>query len=129
MGEIVDESGASPAPLLDLDIGDLTPPASALEPSIRAIRYDPVQATDNARKNIAYSLLAILAGIVIISFLAFCLTLDNSQAGAKDNYDHFLAVLNIVYGPIVTLVGSATGFYFGSQSRAPQQSNLSGSGT
>jgi hypothetical protein len=38
---------------------------------------------------------------------------DQSKADA----DRLALLLNIVFGPVVTLLGSVTGFYFGTQSR------------
>lgn len=38
-----------------------------------------------------------------------------SQEGAKADHEALAALLNIVLGPIVALIGSVTGFYFGSR--------------
>jgi hypothetical protein len=38
---------------------------------------------------------------------------DQSKAGA----DRLALLLNIVFGPVVTLLGSVVGFYFGSQAK------------
>lgn len=40
-----------------------------------------------------------------------------AQEQAKANADGLALLLNIVFGPVVALLGSVTGFYFGTQSR------------
>jgi flagellar basal body-associated protein FliL len=111
---------------IDLDAASSTPPSNVLTRSISVEKYDPIQATDNARKYIAYWLIAILAGLVVIGCVALFFILLNKNS-TKDDYDHLVGVLNIIFGPMVTFVGSATGFYFGSQSRTAQQTNAASS--
>lgn len=105
--------------------------------------YDPVRNTDEARKLIGYALLALLILIVLMGFVALFLIefqlhgIDRSVVAAihskddaermtallkiatdesKANADRLAQFLNIVFGPVVTLLGSVTGFYFGTQS-------------
>lgn len=103
--------------------------------------YDARRNTDAARKLIGYALLALLILIVLLGFVTLFLTafqlhsIDSNVAAAihsKDdaerlatilkitadesnaNADRLALLLNIVFGPVVTLLGSVTGFYFGS---------------
>jgi hypothetical protein len=91
--------------------------------------YNGKKAADDARRNIAYALLALLIVVVIIALTAVMIvngsTLDvvNNTASdiqandAKADADRLVAILNVVFGPVVTLLGTATGFYFGSQTK------------
>ncbi len=103
--------------------------------------YDPRHTTNEARKLIGYTLLALLILIVLLGFGALFLTafqlhgIDQNVVAAihskadaerfaavlklasdesKANADRLALLLNIVFGPVVTLLGSVTGFYFGS---------------
>lgn len=90
-------------------------------------QYDGRKEADDARRNIAYALLALLVVVVLIALYAViavngtALDLSNkiiadAQAiDAKADADRLVLILNIIFGPIVTLLGTATGFYFGSQ--------------
>ena len=75
--------------------------------------YDSNKAVDRARQMIAIWLLVILLIIIAAAFFALIWVFVCSPASGKDNFDHLAVLLNIVFGPVVTLVGSATGFYFG----------------
>lgn len=105
--------------------------------------YDPRRHNDEARKLIGYTLLALLILIVLSGFVVLFLIefevhgLDRNVVSAihtkadaerfaallkitadesKANADRLALLLNIVFGPVVTLLGSVTGFYFGTQS-------------
>jgi hypothetical protein len=89
-------------------------------------KYDPGKANDDARRNIAYALLALLILTVIFGLIAISFVngqdVDSGNATAraldsKADAERLVTVLNIVFGPIVTLLGTATGFYFGSQAK------------
>ena len=71
--------------------------------------YDPAEHRDSTRARIAYGLIGILALVVVVTlFIAHQHT--RSIADVKD-------VLVILFAPVVGLVGSALGFYFGRESR------------
>jgi hypothetical protein len=101
------------------------------------------QRTDEVRKLIGATLLALLVLMVVMGFaalylialqqagierhvadavrggenaerLAAAMKIANDQAEA--NAERLATLLNIVFGPVVTLLGSVTGFYFGSRS-------------
>lgn len=106
---------------LDLeDTSQTGPPAETLTRTIFAEPYDPDKVRDHARRAIAYWLLAILSGIVVMSFVVFAWALNPYDS--QGNYERLVGLLQILFGPIITLVGSATGFYFGAQAANAQQS-------
>ena len=106
-------------------------------------KYDPAPGTDKARRRIGYTLLALLFVIVLLGFATLYLTefraysidqnliagiktkadidrvaaiLNFTTTESKASADRLAALLNIVFGPVVTLLGSVTGFYFGTHS-------------
>ena len=112
-------------------------------PPVNVGPYDSGPITDQARKNIGYTLLGLLSTIVIQGFIVLffiesqtqhvgegALAAIRSKAAAdqlntvlntigmesKAEADRLTALMNIVFGPVVTLLGSVTGFYFGTQS-------------
>ena len=109
------QSSGLPGDALDLESAEeaISAPSDELPTSITTERYDQERARDKAREAIAYALVAILAG-TIIATLVLCAWLVGPY-DADGNADRLVRVLNIVFGPIITLVGSATGFYFGAQ--------------
>jgi hypothetical protein len=101
---------------------------------------------DEARRLIGSALLVLTIAIVVLGFvvlLAIELQLHAVNGAAiaaahgnaerlariaaeqsKDDADRLTGLLNIVFGPVVTLLGSVTGYYFGNPSRrrcAPSQ--------
>jgi hypothetical protein len=69
---------------------------------------------ERIRQRIAFVLLAILAGTIFGSFVAYGLeatrTIEPNQVTIRD-------LLTLIYAPLVGLVGAATGFYYGSTER------------
>ena len=106
---------AAAKPPVDLDhgIAPLTLPVP--------VKEDAPNFTDHARRNIAYWLLGLLSGIIVLAFLLLLWALASGQGHAKENFEYISGLLNIVFGPVATLVGSAVGFYFGAQSAKPPQ--------
>lgn len=109
-------------PVLDADSPPSTVPIAstggpvAASNTIEKTDYDIDRARESARRFIAYALLAILAAVIVLIVffpLAFLLTVNEAN---KNQLEPVIQLINIVFGPIVTLVGSATGFYFGAQS-------------
>jgi hypothetical protein len=111
LGEGVDaDAPPPPAPLTSAPFGLSPTPALSVQP------YNPRdQALDGARKEIANWLLLMLGMIVLLAFIPILLLIATSDA-TKQNVEPIINVLNIVFGPIVALVGSAMGFYFGTHS-------------
>src|SRR5262245_57042132 len=88
-------------------------PPPAIEP--RTIpegggRYDPEPQREIIRGKIALWLLGMLAGVLLLAFISMWFKMDT---------DALRTVLTIIFGPLVTLVSAATGFYYGSRSSAP----------
>lgn len=69
--------------------------------------YDPTERRENFRGTIALGLIALMAVTVFVSLLLIWIHPDRS----KELHD----LLALVFGPLVALVGTATGYYFGSQ--------------
>lgn len=90
----------------ELDLGSATVDSG---PAYRTVRYDPARARESVRGWIALSLIALLALIIGASFVFMWLHPDKE----KSLHD----LLALILGPMIALVGSATGFYFGSQER------------
>jgi hypothetical protein len=67
-------------------------------------KFDPEPQREKMRGRIAMGLLLMVAGIVAISFISLWFGMDT---------DTLQTLLTIIFGPIVALAGTATGFYFG----------------
>ena len=113
---------------LDLDAGSTKPVAEEQPRSLEKEPYNQAKATDTARKYIAYWLLAILTGVVALTMVTMAI-LIYFDATDKDRFDHLVGVLNIIFGPVVTLVSSATGFYYGSHVASAQADAGRGGGS
>lgn len=96
-----------------VDFGEALASASAATPGIRD--YDPRPAQDRARSIITGALLGITATVVVGAFVMSSWALGR-DASLEDNRKTILAVLNVVFGPLIALLGSVIGFYFGSGS-------------
>lgn len=73
--------------------------------------YDPEPVRDRYRGVIAFSLIGVLGFTVAVSlFLVYA---------APWHVDKLVTVLQIIFGPVTTLVGAATGYYFGVASGNP----------
>jgi hypothetical protein len=71
------------------------------------------QAQEETRGMIAGSLVALLFVTVIFSFLSLW-----NDGDADPDHAKLKSVLELIFAPLVTLVGSATGFYFGGKKRS-----------
>lgn len=76
---------------------------------------DPAEAAHNrTREVIALWLLGLLCAVVALTFVG--LFSVEQAADQKLAFQNLKAVLDVLVGPIVTLLSSAIGFYFGSRS-------------
>ncbi len=67
--------------------------------------YDPAEDREHARRNLAYGLMALLA-VIVIGLLAAVFAAWSSIDEVKD-------LAGVILTPIVALVGTVSGFYFG----------------
>lgn len=70
------------------------------------------------REIIAVWLLGLLCVVVALVFTAYFLDLDDTEP--KQRFVNLKALLDVLFGPIVTLLSSAVGFYFGSRAAQAQ---------
>src|SRR5262249_31059672 len=95
---------------LDLDTAQV-PPGAGGEPGPRVpppgalVPFDPNPARETVRGLIAKWLILILAALVTAPFWFIAWRSDQANAVKE--------ILQIVFGPVVALVGSVIGFYFG----------------
>ncbi len=85
---------------------DFTSEPDAPTPEVQAKPYDPEPEREKKRGQMAIGLLALLASVIVGSFLSLWF----KWAGTDD----LLKVLNVVFGSLIGLVGAVTGFYYGS---------------
>jgi polyferredoxin len=95
--------------VLDATVPDPNQAAPGLDtPGSKA--YDPDEFKDQARKRIAYWLLALLTLLVTYAFGGLFLI------EGKPTFEHLKSLVEMLLGPLIALVSAATGFYFGAQS-------------
>ncbi len=105
---------ASDAPLEQLDLttrpGEAEASGELIRPEERP--YDPAREREKKRGVIAVTLVSALCGIVAMAFVYVFVALLTGGS-----VELLKSVLEIIYAPIVGLVGAVTGFYFGERSR------------
>lgn len=79
-------------------------------------KYDPEPARDDVRKTIAYWLLGILSGIVVLAFV-----LLGAQKWLGTDLEQVRSVAELLFTPVVTLLGAVTGFYYAEHRGARNQ--------
>jgi hypothetical protein len=101
----VDLTGETPVPgqVRDVDLTKLEPLSGAGLP--QAPPTIPVQ-RERLRGRIALLLIALLIAMVLISFVMLWF-LPTSR------FDSLMRLLQIIFAPIIGLVGAVTGFYYG----------------
>ena len=98
---------------LDLTKDDVTAGGGAPAPPA-TIPYDPEPGRDKVRGYLAMWLLALLSVILLFSFCFFWRN-PTDIASLK-------TLLDVLFAPIITLVGTATGYYFGAAAnRSPSK--------
>jgi hypothetical protein len=93
---------------LNLGSAELSP-----APTYRTIPYNADKARENVRGLIALWLIVLLASTIALSFFLVWRHPD------RDKELHEL--LGLIFSPLIALVGTATGYYFGSQSSSRQE--------
>ena len=98
------------------DLSDQTPPDQRTIPMgiPTGPHYDPEPDREIIRGRIALALLGMLAVVLLFAFISIWL----SKWLGMD-IEMLRTVLTIIFGPLVTLVSAATGFYYGSRSSSP----------
>jgi len=86
---------------------DLGTASEEVVPGFETVPYDPAKARESIRGWIALSLIGILAVVVGVSLAMIWIHPDRN----KELHE----LLALVFGPLIALVGSASGYYFGSQ--------------
>lgn len=84
---------------------------SFFEPQQRP-RFDIVEAQERTRATLAYCLLSVL-GVTLLGVGAFITVSPDGEKSEKDR-----ELITLIWTSEVALVGSALGFYFGSQSKS-----------
>lgn len=92
--------------------------------------YNPQIATDTARQRLAYILTGLLVGIVALSFLILGLVVYFPPGGSNGATSPAMtaldSLLTLVFAPIIGLVGSVLGFYFGGRTAKEASRELEG---
>ena len=97
----------SPEVVTPATVIDLGTSPSSIPQAYEVEQYDPTETRENFRGAIALALITLMAITVLISLALVWIHPDRS----KDLHD----LLALIFGPLIALVGTATGYYFGSQ--------------
>lgn len=105
---------------VDLVAEELTPIGTApdgelpgLLPPTAGETWNPGKHLATSRRFIAHWLLAMLSGLLTLSWMSLLLRLVA--------FEDVQALMTIVFAPLIGLVGAATGFYFGEKSSEDQR--------
>ena len=90
-----------------VDLSAEIPPAAHRQTIPTGAPFNPEPQRERIRGWIALSLLGMLAVVLLLAFISM-------WVGMKAEV--LQTVLTIIFGPLVTLVSAATGFYYGSRS-------------
>jgi hypothetical protein len=75
--------------------------------------YDPDSSRDGTRQTITLWLIGLLCAIVGLTFVALFARGASTGFTDKDFFHELKQVLDVLVGPVITLLASAVGFYFG----------------
>jgi hypothetical protein len=75
--------------------------------------YDPDQSRDGTRQTITLWLIGLLCAIVGLTFVALFARGASTGFTDKEFFHELKQVLDVLVGPVITLLASAVGFYFG----------------
>jgi hypothetical protein len=102
----VDLTGETPPPgqLPPVDLTVSEPPSSA---GLAPLQLAPIPLQREQRRGqIALLLIALLIVVIVTSFIMLWLL-------PADRFDSLMELLQIIFAPIIGLVGAVTGFYYG----------------
>lgn len=77
--------------------------------------YNPDESRDTTRQTITLWLIGLLCAIVTLTFVALFARGAASGFAGDAFFDDLKKVLDVLVGPVITLLASAVGFYFGSK--------------
>lgn len=85
--------------------------------------YNPLPDQEKARAYIAYILLGTMVGSIIFIAIAGAILAEDCYTSpkcmsAKESMNIVIQIMSLIFTPIVGLVGSVIGFYFGSKAAA-----------
>lgn len=75
--------------------------------------YDPDSSRDGTRQTITLWLIGLLCAIVGLTFVALFARGASTGFTDKEFFHELKQVLDVLVGPVITLLASAVGFYFG----------------
>lgn len=75
--------------------------------------YDPDSSRDSTRQTITLWLIGLLCAIVALTFVALFARGASTGFSDKEFFHELKQVLDVLVGPVITLLASAVGFYFG----------------
>jgi hypothetical protein len=102
-------TSSNPVPARDFDRWPQTGDLAQKSLDITDSSYDSRPQEDQARRNIAYCLIALLFFICIASFITLWCT--------KIPVEQITKILQILLGPVIALVSAMTGVYYGTKSK------------
>ena len=113
-------AGAPPPPPISGAPGAPPPSPAAPEPSEakileRPYKYDPEESRDTTRQTITLWLIGLLCAIVVLAFVALFASGVAVGFTGPTFFDGLKKILDVLVGPVITLLASAVGFYFGSK--------------
>lgn len=97
------------------DQSDSPPSISSSSTIAQTEPYNHQKQQEIARRNIAYWLVGIVALIVIMSFVYLWVLPLN--VNTRRYVDNLILILQIVFTPLITLAGTAIGYYFGANTK------------
>lgn len=113
-------AGAPPPPPISGAPG--APPPSPPAPELseakileRPYKYDPEESRDTTRQTITLWLIGLLCAIVVLAFVALFASGVAVGFTGPTFFDGLKKILDVLVGPVITLLASAVGFYFGSK--------------
>lgn len=106
----------------------------------KVLMYEPptAEAADSkTRRFVSYLLFALLTAVVVAAFVqlfgindrdlptnsATAQLLNAQVADAEADADRLMGLMNVVFGPVVTLFSSVVGFYFGARTAKESSGN------
>jgi hypothetical protein len=120
---IVNSAGASPAELAKVETRESS--------TLRTDGYSPQdKARDDTRQTITLWLIGLLCAIVVLSFTAlFMIGLRSKDGFDQSFFTNLKTLLDVLLGPVITLLSSAVGFYFGYQQATINATRPGGAGS